>query len=535
MTDFTTKLPRQLYRGAQVQELDRIAIKEFDIAGFKLMQAAGAVAFNHLLEIWPQLQRLQIFVGSGNNGGDGYIVAGLAREHGLGVEVIAVGDPQQLKGDAKAAWRWAQERDVATVAYADFVADPQALHLHTVVVDALLGTGLDRDVEGDYRQAIEYINDLSCPVLALDIPSGLSADTGAQLGVAVCADHTVTFIGMKQGLLTNRGRDFAGTILYSDLDIPEAVFSAASAPAASAQRIDINFTSKVLVPRARSSHKGSHGHVVVLGGDYGYGGAGLMAAEAALRTGAGMVSLITRSAHRPAVLARRPEIMVLGTEDEGVQIAEQISRASVVAVGPGLGRGQWGQELFQQALSAQVACNIPLLIDADGLHLLADRGATAAPSRGAPLRRDNWILTPHPGEAATLLQCSVSAIQDDRFKAVTAMYERWGGCCLLKGSGSLLCTANQENATQANTEPQLWLSTEGNAGMATAGMGDVLSGIVAGLVAQGHSLSTSLCCGVCIHGEAADLAMAAEGQRGMVATDLFPFIRQLVNPSLDCS
>jgi hydroxyethylthiazole kinase-like uncharacterized protein yjeF len=526
MTDFTTRLPRQLYRAAQVQALDRIALKDFDIAGFTLMQAAGAVTFNHLLEVWPQLQHLQIFVGSGNNGGDGYIVAGLAREHGLGVEVVAVADPQQLKGDSRAAWQWAGERDVATQAFADFVAEPHALHLHTVVVDALLGTGLDRAVEGEYRAAIDYINALDCPVLALDIPSGLSADTGAQLGAAVCADHTVTFIGMKQGLLTNRGRDFAGTILFSDLDIPAAVFSAASAPAPSAQRIDINFTSRILVPRTRSSHKGSHGHVVVLGGDYGYGGAGLMAAEAALRVGAGLVSLITRSAHRPAVLARRPEIMVLGTEDEGVQIAEQISRASVVVVGPGLGRGAWGQELMQLALSAQVAGNIPLLIDADGLHLLADRGAMA------PLKRDNWILTPHPGEAAMLLDCAVSAVQDDRFAAVRAMYERWGGCCLLKGSGSLLCMADQQNATPASRDPQLWLSTEGNAGMATAGMGDVLSGIVAGLVAQGHSLQTSLCCGVCIHGEAADLAMEAEGQRGMVATDLFPFVRQLVNPSL---
>ena len=267
MTDFTTRLPRNLYQAAQVRELDRIAIKEFGIAGFKLMQVAGAVAFNQLLEAWPQVQQLRIFVGSGNNGGDGYIVAGLAREHGLGVELIAVADPQQLKGDARTAWQWACKRAVQVIACADFLADSQALHLHTVIVDALLGTGLDRDVAGDYRQAIEQINAATCPVLALDIPSGLSADTGAQLGIAVCADRTVTFVGMKQGMLTNRGRDFTGSILFSDLDIPQGVYSAATAPAASALRIDINITSKILVPRTRSSHKGSHGHVVVLGGD----------------------------------------------------------------------------------------------------------------------------------------------------------------------------------------------------------------------------------------------------------------------------
>ena len=520
MTDFTTKLPRNLYRATQVQALDRIAIEEFGIAGFQLMQVAGAVAFNQLLEAWPQVQHLRIFVGSGNNGGDGYIVAGLAREHGLGVELIAVADPQQLKGDARIAWQWAGERAVQVIACADFLAEAHPAHLHTVIVDALLGTGLDREVAGEYRQAIEHINAEDCPVLALDIPSGLSADTGEQLGIAVCADHTVTFIGMKQGLLTHRGRDFTGSIHFSDLDIPEGVYSATTAPAPSALRIDINITSKILVPRTRSSHKGSHGHVVVLGGDYGYGGAALMAAEAALRTGAGLVSLITRTCHRPAVLARRPELMVLGTEDEGADVAEQISKASVIVLGPGLGRRPWGQDLFRQALSAQIAHNIPLVMDADGLNLLAQRSAN-------PLKRDNWILTPHPGEAATLLDCSVAAIQNDRFTAVRSLLQRWGGSCLLKGSGSLLCVESEDSA-----QAQVFLSTEGNAGMATAGMGDVLSGIIAGLVAQGHSMQTSLCCGVCIHGEAADLAMVAEGERGMVATDLFPFIRQLVNPSI---
>ena len=170
MTDFTTKLPRNLYRAAQVRELDRIAIEEFDIAGFKLMQVAGAVAFNQLLEAWPQVQHLRIFVGSGNNGADGYIVAALASEHGLGVELIAVADPQQLKGDARAAWQWAGERAVQVIAYADFLAEAPPAHLHTVIVDALLGTGLDREVAGEYRQAIEQINAADCPVLALDIP-----------------------------------------------------------------------------------------------------------------------------------------------------------------------------------------------------------------------------------------------------------------------------------------------------------------------------------------------------------------------------
>lgn len=520
MSDFTAKLPRQLYQAAQVQQLDRVAIEEFAIPGFTLMQTAGRVAFNALLENWPQTRFLRIFVGAGNNGGDGYIVAGLAQEQGIGTEVIQVGDPTKLQGDAQQAWQWAQQQDVAMHAFADFDADLQADHAHMLIVDALLGTGLDREVEGDYKQAIETINSAQVPVVAIDIPSGLSADTGSPLGSTVIADLTVTFIGMKQGLLTGQGRDFAGIIVFSSLDVPDEVYSHKDAPSVSAERIDINYATRHLLPRARSSHKGSHGHVVILGGDHGYGGAALMAAEAALRAGAGLVSLITRSIHRPAVLARRPEIMVLGTEDEDAAIDELIARASAIAIGPGLGRSEWSRNLLQMALGVQLSADTPLVIDADGLNLLAERSQT-----GSPTRRDNWLLTPHPGEAANLLDSTVAEIQQDRFAAVAELQSKWGGCCLLKGSGSLICTA-------ADQGQHLYLCTEGNAGMATAGMGDVLSGIIVSLVAQGLSLQHSLCCAVAIHGEAADMAMDPAGQRGMIATDLFPFIRQLVNPSL---
>jgi NAD(P)H-hydrate epimerase len=518
MNDFTSRLPRQLYRACQVQQLDRIAIDEFGIAGFKLMQTAAAAAFSALLEQWPQTRHLQVFAGSGNNGGDGYIMAGLAQENGMTAEVIQLGDATKLKGDAKEACDWAQQQRVSMIAFADFHPDSDADRAHTVIIDALLGTGLDRAVAGDYKTAIDSINSADWPVVAIDIPSGLSADTGQAMGSTVVADLTVTFIGMKQGLLTCQGRDYVGSIVFSSLDVPDEIFGHESTPAPSAERIDINYATRHLLPRRRSSHKGSHGHVVVVGGDYGFGGAAMMAAEAAQRTGAGLVSLITRSAHRPALLARRPEIMVLGTEDQGVAVDELIAKADVVVIGPGLGASDWSRGLLQMALAAQVANDKPLVIDADGLNLLAQRSGS-----GAVLKRDNWILTPHPGEAANLLGCSVSDIQSDRFAAVAELNSRWGGCCLLKGSGSLICCSDQQ---------QLFLCTEGNAGMASAGMGDILSGVIGGLVAQGLALQHSLCSAVCIHGEAADLAMEAGGERGMVATDLFPYIRQLVNPSL---
>ena len=518
MHDFTSRLPRNLYSAARVQQLDRVAIDELGIAGFKLMQIAGTVAFNALLEHWPQAQRLIVFTGAGNNGGDGYIIAGLAREQGFSVNVVQVGNASALSEDGKLAHSYAVERSASMIEFSEFESELQFGHPNSVIVDALLGTGLDRDVAGNYQLAIDCINASGLPVLAVDIPSGLNADTGIAMGSTVVAAVTVTFIGMKQGLLTGQGRDFAGTVIFNNLDVPDEVYTRDSSPPPSACRIDINYVTQFLAPRTRSSHKGKHGHVLVIGGDYGYGGAALMAAEAAQRAGAGLVSVLTRSAHRPAYLARRPELMVLGTEDEDAGIEALLARADVIAIGPGLGRSEWSRKLLQLALGAQVSANTPLVVDADALNLLSERVES-----GAPGKRENWILTPHPGEAAALLGCAVTEIQFDRFWAVAELNKRWGGCCLLKGSGSLICTTNADQP--------IYLSTEGNAGMASGGMGDVLSGVAASLVAQGMTLTQSLCSAVCIHGEAADLAMAAGGQRGMAATDLLPFIRQLVNPA----
>lgn len=524
MTDYLTRLPRDLYTAEQVRLLDKIAIEQFDIPGFTLMQTAAAITFNTLMERWPQTRHVQVFAGSGNNAGDGYLVASLAKEQGLSAEIITLCDPERLRGDAKSAAEWAIKQQVQLTAFEDFDFEHEKDHAHPVVVDALLGTGLDREVTGDYRSAIDFINTAHRPVLAVDIPSGLNADTGACLGVAVQANVTVSFIGLKQGLLTNQAGDYVGELIYHDLNVPDQVFHSDCSPQSMAKRIDINSTSAWLKPRASSSHKGSHGHVLLIGGDSSFGGAVIMAAEAALRSGAGLVSVITRSYHRPALLARRPEVMVLGTEDDDANIDGLISRATAIVIGPGLGQGDWARGLFQRALQAQISSAKPLILDADALHLLAEKRGQGASKGGTSIKRDNWILTPHPGEAAALLNMAVSEIQDDRFAAVRQLRNIWGGACLLKGSGSLICGSD-------NSLQQISLCSEGNAGMATGGMGDVLSGIVGGLVAQGISLESSLCAGVCIHGEAADLSMQADGQRGMVATDLMPYIRELVNPA----
>ncbi len=524
MTDFATRLPRAMYRADQVRQLDALAINEFSIPGFTLMQRAAGAALEVLLETWPQARSLIVFVGAGNNGGDGYLLAGLAKDQQLAVTLVALHREGALQGDAELAARFAAERSVPMISLSDLNDIEQQKGGQTVLVDALLGTGLSREVSGEFAQAITYLNECPAPVLSLDIPSGLNADTGNPLPAAVRADVTVTFIALKQGMLTGQARNYVGTIRYASLDIPEQVFRHESAPAAPVRRADINDTLALLGPRPQANHKGSHGHAVLIGGELGFGGAIIMAAEASARSGAGLTTVISRSVHRDAMLARCPEVMFYGTEDtegpEDDRIDELLQRATVLTIGPGLGRSQWSRSLLHKALAVHRSRSIPLVVDADALHLLAERRLV-----DAMLKRGNWLLTPHPGEAAQLLGVSVAEVQQDRFAAIRRLVATYGGCCLLKGSGTLLLQ-DQEDLTDA----PIALCSEGNPGMGSGGMGDVLSGILAALLAQGLSLSDAMLCAVCIHGEAADLEAEEFGPRGMLATDLLRRARQLLNP-----
>lgn len=529
MSDFLLRLPKALYLGTAVKQLDSIAIHQFDRPGFDLMQRAGAVAFQTIKQRWPHTRFLRVYAGNGNNGGDGFIVAALATEMGINCEVILLSDPAKFTNDAAMAYAKAQQAGAIFCSLADFLKGLPALQSDVVSVDALLGTGLDRPVTGDYASAIEQLNQSQGPVIAIDIPSGLHSDTGMPLGVAVKADITVSFIGLKQGLLTGQGRDYCGEIVFSDLDLPEEVYRAEAAPKPSALRFDVNDATRHFMPRLRSSHKGSNGHVVIVGGDIGYGGAIILAGEAALRGGAGLVSVITRSVNRAPALARSPELMVWGTEDLQLQSGSNIidwtpldnllGRANALVIGPGLGRGTWSQQLFARVLAASKARSTPLVIDADALHLLSDRQSMLPPSQIMP-----WVLTPHPGEAAALLDTTSADIQRDRFAATRALVDSYGCICLLKGSGTLIA--------EAGAESPITLCSEGNPGMGTGGMGDVLSGIIGSFLAQGLDCATSAKVGAAIHGEAADLAAGQRGERGLKPTDLLDFVRQLVNPTV---
>ncbi|MEH6357743.1 MAG: NAD(P)H-hydrate dehydratase [Pseudomonadales bacterium] len=491
-------LPRDLYRAEQVRALDSCAINEFGIPGFQLMRRAGQFAFDQLMLRWPDAKRLSVWCGAGNNGGDGYIVAGLAQQRGLLVRLVQVGDEQKLTGDAALACQWAHGCGVSFTPYQDVVTVDG-----DVVVDALLGTGLESAIRAPFDQAITAINNSQVPVLSLDVPSGICSDTGCMLGAAVQAELTATFIGLKQGLFADKGSVCCGDIVFDDLAVPAGVYERQE-PAA--VRLDSDVLEGVFTPRPRDAHKGNFGHVLIVGGNQGMGGAAIMAAQAAGRVGAGIVSVATRPEHVTALLARSPEVMAHGVAG-GDELRALLVGKTVVVIGPGLGQDDWARELLAVVLEASV----PLLVDADALNLIA-----IADDR----RRDNWIMTPHPGEAARLLQCSTAEIQADRFAAVRGLQARYGGVVLLKGVGSLVA---------GDAAGPIVLCDGGNPGMASGGMGDVLSGIVGGLLAQGFGLERVMHVGMLLHVEAADRAAQA-GERGMQATDLLPHLRDLVNP-----
>ncbi|MBQ0712304.1 MAG: NAD(P)H-hydrate dehydratase [Porticoccus sp.] len=498
-------LPIALYTAQQVRDLDQIAIQERGIPGIKLMKSAGRSVFDEINHRWPGAP-ITVFCGAGNNGGDGYIVAALALESRLPVQLIQLASPEKLTGDAYTAYEYAVSAGVPMTPFSDCLDLHIGITAGGVIVDALLGTGLNGQVREPYAQAIRLINHSGLPVVAVDIPSGLSSDTGAALEAAVEADVTVTFIGLKQGLLTGRGPALCGELVYSDLSVPADIFGGVKH---TATRLDRQGLMASFPSRHRDAHKGDFGHVLVLGGDEGFGGAVAMAAEAALRTGAGLVSVATRPEHVSAILARRPELMVKGVAS-GQELVPLLSSPTVLVVGPGLGQSPWSEQMLQQAVST----GLPMVLDADALNIIS--GGRVIPNPG----NANWVMTPHPGEAARLLGITSSEVQADRFAAVRALHKIFKCAVVLKGAGSLVCTAGDQ---------PVGVCTAGNPGMASGGMGDALSGIIGALLAQGLPSDIALPMGVCLHAEAADRAVASDGERGLLATDLFGPLRQLVN------
>ncbi|WP_295803347.1 NAD(P)H-hydrate dehydratase [uncultured Microbulbifer sp.] len=497
--DTGTQAPQPLYRAATVRQLDQLVIGQQQIPGLVLMKRAGRAAFECLRQRWPDLGALQVFCGGGNNGGDGYVIAALAAQRQLPVTVYVGVAAEKLQGEALDAYRFAEQEGVRFVSD---LADLPPVEKHTVLVDALLGTGFSGALREPVQSAVACINKAAAPVLAVDIPSGLNADTGAA-DEAVRADATVTFIGRKAGLYLGRGPALTGEVVFDDLGAKPDVYRQV-APVLN--RFD-GASLERLPTRAVDSFKNHFGHVMVVGGDHGFGGAALMASEAAARTGAGLVSLASRPEHVAAALTRVPEVMAHPVVS-GQELEPLLEIPSVIAVGPGLGQSPWSEQLLARAGRAAA----PLVLDADALNILAGGRVLAG------VRRDDWVLTPHVGEAARLLGISTAEVMADRVAAAQAIQQKFSGVVILKGAGTLV--AHAEGVDLINS---------GNPGMASGGMGDLLTGVTAALIGQGMALPAAARLAVWLHGEAGNLAAAEGGQRGLLATDLLPHIRRLVD------
>ncbi len=489
-------LTQKLYRADQVRLHEQEAAKLMGIDMFSLMQRAGASVYQHCVSRFPNTDNYLILVGIGHNAGDGYVAALTAANAGKNVTVCAIEPKREVQGDvakAKQAWLASGGKVVQFSPYLIDKAD--------VIIDALLGTGINGVIRTEFANVIDLVNESSCPVVSIDVPSGLDANTGDALGDCIQATATITFVGIKLGLTTGAGKQACGKLIFEDLGIGK-VFSELARSDASA--LDFKHF-KGLAPRPVHSHKGTYGRVLCVGGNKGMSGAIRLSAEAALRTGTGLVKVF---AHEDSVLqicSGRPELMV---SSSGLETA--LAWATCIVIGPGLGQDEWSKTTFDTVMEYCHHNPKPIVIDADALNLKAVNTTFVA--------LPDCVITPHVGEAARLLNVHIDEVEANRFNYARQCAQRYDATCVLKGAGSIV--DNQSHS---------WVCRHGNPGMATAGMGDVLAGILGSLMSQG--LSTEMACqyGVSIHAKAGDIVAKEYGQRGLLASDLFNTVRVLIN------
>ncbi|MCC8363544.1 NAD(P)H-hydrate dehydratase [Lysobacter sp. A6] len=487
-----------LYDTKAARALDVRATEELGGDAFELMRRAGRAAWHCVLRHWPNAQQIVVVCGPGNNGGDGYVFARLALEAGRAVRVVRLPEHSPTSEAALRARDEFRQRNGRIEAFVDHLPPSD------LIVDALFGIGLTRAPDANAKVLIDAINAMPVPRLSLDVPSGIDADRGAVPGVAVAASRTLEFIVPKPGLRTGPALALAGRLELAELQVSARAFEGIEAHSA---LLAPEALRNVLRPRHRDAHKGDAGRVLCMGGDHGSGGAIVLCAEAALRAGAGLVDVATREEHVAALLSRRPEAMARAVE-RSEDLAVQIERADVIAVGPGLGQGVWGRVLFGAALGA----NKSLVLDADALNLLAVREPHALPAE--------TVLTPHPGEAARLLGSTSQDVQRDRFGAAQAIAERYNAVVVLKGAGTIV--------VQPGRRPGI--IGAGNPGMAVGGMGDLLTGVIASLRAQALPAFDAACIGALLHAAAGDDAARDGGERGLLPSDLLPRLRRHANP-----
>jgi hydroxyethylthiazole kinase-like uncharacterized protein yjeF len=500
----------------QMRNIDRRTIEKAKVPGLDLMERAGQGTAQAALEMLgnPKGKTVVHFCGKGNNGGDGFVVARLLTQAEVICQVYLMGKKAEVRGDALENLNRLLQMgvEVRELARMDEVSELERAHL---IVDALLGTGVSGSVKGIMAQIIQMINDSGLPVLAVDIPSGLNGDTGEILGGSVRADRTVTMALPKRGFFFSPGRELVGELTVVDIGVPSW---AVEQEQLAVETLEREGMAELIPTRAADAHKGSCGRVLVVSGCVGMTGAAALASMAALRSGAGMAILGIPESLNDIMEAKLTEVMTSPlpeTESRALAlrsmqtIQELLSWADVLAIGPGLSTDPETVQLVRQLLP-QLSC--PTVVDADGLNAIA-QDTQLLGAVGAPL-----VLTPHAGELARLNGIEIPQKTQDRLKAATDLSQRYGLICVFKGAPTLIADAAGE----------VFINTTGNPGMATAGAGDVLTGMIVGFLAQGLSPLEAAKVGVYLHGLAGDVARELYGEWGLVAGDLVEAIPEAI-------
>jgi hydroxyethylthiazole kinase-like uncharacterized protein yjeF len=501
-------LAHKIVSSEQVKAMEPKAARIAGCSMLELMQRAGDAAFQILRKQWPKAQNIVVVAGNGNNAGDGYVLAKLAKKQGMRVVVMCQEPKRELVGDAKQAQSEWQNMGGDTLQFAG-----QDYAQFDVIVDALLGTGVKGEVNLVFQTVIQQINQTYIPVLSIDLPSGMHANTGQALPIAVKADVTVTFVATKPGLVSGIGKEFCGKLIFADLDVGTAFFGIVHS---AAQLVDWQML-QPLKARPVHGNKGSFGKLLCIGGNQGMPGAILLSAESALRCGVGLVKVFCHESSSLAIATGRPEIMLVHQDLEAA-----LHWCTDIVIGPGLGQDDWAHQQFSRLLAHLKLNPKPLVIDADALNLLAAMPYDAD-LQNTLAQLPALVLTPHPGEASRLLQCNIARIENDRYLTSENIAQKYQSICVLKGAGTIIQTNGPPQ------EAQRWVCKGGNPGMATAGMGDLLTGVIGAFLAQGFNSQQAAVYGVCAHAEAGDRVAIQYGQRGMIASDLLQPLRAIVN------
>lgn len=492
----TSRLAQNIYLAEQVKEFEIAAANRLGMSSYELMQKAGQRTFIQCQTFYPDAQRYLIFVGIGNNAGDGYIVAACALKEGKQVLLVDISNNATLPKDAQSA------KQTYLALQSQLASFQVKVFEHAdIIIDAMFGTGINRALNSEIQYIINSINESSLPVVSIDVPSGLLADQSALNPVAVEANISVCMIALKPALVTGVGKQYAGRVIVEDLGISAEFRKLAKAYG----RIYSHSDLPSLPPRKINTHKGSYGKVLCIGGNRGMSGAIRLSAQAALRAGAGMVKVFCHEDSVLNIAISQAELMVVCE-----QLMDSLDWSTSVVLGPGLGQDAWAKQVFQFVIQYLMKMAKPCVIDADALNLISQSDID--------IKSLNAVLTPHSAEAARLLNKSTLIVEQNRYLSVEQLRNKYHQTIVLKGPGTIVFS-----------EDDYWVCKDGNAGMASAGMGDVLTGIMIALIAQGLELDLAAKMAVSLHARAADIQVGKYGIRGLLASDLISQTRSLIN------